>query len=143
MADAASAILAALDDGRVSVRAALEIAAGATDAPAADIDERATEQFIRAFESLLREALQGGSELRPLVLDAAVPALVARGTGALDLVERQVALFVVLTGATVDAVDAADRPGVEAWMAHYASMHIRDIAERALAAERVGGEGPA
>ena len=138
MTDGAAAILAALDAGRVDIRAVAESASAATDAPAADIDERATEQFFRAFESLLREALHGGSDQRPLVLDAAIPALIARGPSALDLVERQVALFVVVGAAMVEAVDDGARPAVRSWIAHYASFHIRDVAERALAAEREG-----
>ncbi len=135
MPDPATAILAALDDGRVDVRALAERLAEATDAPRAAIDERAAEQFFHAFDALLREALHGGGDQRALVLDAAVPALIARGQAPLDLVERQVALFMVLTAAMVEAVDAAERPGVRIWMARYASTHIRDVAERALAVE--------
>jgi len=119
--DAVAAITEALDSGRVELRTVAGQAEAALGREAADLDERAAEQFLRAFEVLLREALAGGREQRELIIQKAVPALVASGRSAPDLVESHVGLFVVLTSAFVAAAGAGQRDAVRDWLARYSA----------------------
>jgi hypothetical protein len=139
---AASALLATLDDGRVDL-AAVAAEIGETQEQEATVDEQTSEQFLRAFEALLREGLQGGREQRELVMESAVPALVANGQGAMDLLESHVAFFVGLSSVMIDAVDPGVRPAARIWMLRYAAEYVREVTEVALAAERDGGEAGA
>ena len=136
MADAASALLAVLDDGRVDLRAV--IADLGPIGAITVLDDLALEQLVRAFEGVLREALQGGGEQRDLVLQTTVPALVAQGQGVLEVVEAQAAVFVAVAAALVEAADAGDREAVRTWMARYAAGYVREVAELTLAAQQDG-----
>jgi hypothetical protein len=142
MPDAAAALLAVLDDGRVDLAAVAGEIGEATGQQDPAVDDQTSEQFLRAFEVLLREGLQGGREQRELVMESAVPALVANGQGALDLVESHVAFFVGLSSVMVEAVDAEARQAARGWMVRYASEYVREVTEVALDAER-DGEAPA
>ena len=139
MPDAAAALLAVLDDGRVDFATISQEIGEAMGGQDDTLDPQAGEQFLRAFEALLREALHGGREQRELVMEAAVPALVANGQSALDLLESHVAFFVGLSAVMVDAVDDQVRPAARVWMLRYAAEYIRDVTTVALAAERDGG----
>jgi hypothetical protein len=139
MPDAAAALLAVLDDGRVDFATVAE-EIGEAMGRDRTLDPQAGEQFLRAFEALLREALHGGREQRELVMAAAVPALVANGQSALDLLESHVAFFVGLSTVMIDAVEAGVRPAARVWMLRYAAEYIREVTGLALAAERDGGQ---
>ena len=133
--------MAALDGGRVDVRRAVDDL-GPVGAIAA-LDEQALEQLVRAFEAVLREALTGGREQRELVLQAAVPAIVANGAGLLDLIEAQVAVFVSVSAAVLEAVDPGERPAARVWLARYAGDYVREVAEVAERARDAEREAPA
>ena len=139
MPDAAVAVLAVLDDGRVDFATVAEEIGQAMGGRDDKLDPQAGEQFLRAFEALLREALHGGREQRELVMEAAVPALVANGQSAMDLLESHVAFFVGLSTVVVEAVEDRVRPAARVWMLRYAAEYIRDVTTVAFAAERDGG----
>jgi hypothetical protein len=138
-----AALLRALDDVGPRLRALGESAAP-PDAPPPDpqMDE-AAEQLLRAFVALLREALEGGREQRDLVFPTAVPALVAAGQTALEIVEGHVSFFMVLSAQLLDAVGADVRDDASVWLARYAGEYVREVTEIALAAERDAGGGSA
>jgi hypothetical protein len=138
MPDAAAALLAALDDGRVDVATVAAEVGEATGQQESAVDDQAGEQFLRAFEALLREGLQGGREQRELVMESAVPALMANGQTVGDLVESHVAFFVALSSVMIESVEAGVRPDARAWLLRYAAEYIREVTEVALAAERAG-----
>lgn len=65
----------------------------------AEYGDQELQQLAHALVSLMHAALDGGEddgEKRQLVLEAAVPALVAHGERPLDLVESHVAMFSLL-----------------------------------------------
>ena len=136
MADPTTALLAVLDSDRVDLHAVIaEI--GPVGAIAV-LDDVAYDQLVRAFTAVLCEALQGGREQRDLVLQTAIPAVVARGQGVLELVEAQAATFVAVGAALVEAVEPGDRAAARVWMARYAAGYVREVAELALAAQQDG-----
>ena len=136
MAEPQAALLTVLDKGQVDLRTVVGDL-GPVGAIAV-LDDVALDQLVRAFESVLVEALRGGREQRDLVLQTTVPAVVAQGQGILEVVEAQAAIFVAVGAALVGAVPAADRAAVREWLAHYAGGYVREVAELALAAQRDG-----
>lgn len=92
-------------------------------------DERATEQFIRAFLALLREGIEGGGEQRDLVMQTAVPALVASGQTTEQLVHGHVAFFMVLQARMVNAVPEELRDDAALWLARYAAGYTTEVLE--------------
>lgn len=134
MDETTSALLAALDG--VDLRAVAESVGDADAEPGDELSEAAQDQFLRAFTTLLREGLEGGREQRELVMETAVPAIVASGqTSVLELVAGHVSIFVALTQRLVEAVPEAVRGDACVWMARYAAEYTREVTERALAAE--------
>ena len=92
-------------------------------------DDRASEQFMRAFLALLREAIQGGGEQRDLVMQTAVPALVASGQTPEQLVHGHVAFFMVLQARMVAAVPGELRDDAALWLARYAAGYTAEVLE--------------
>jgi hypothetical protein len=134
MSETTTALLAALD--RVDVRAVAESVNDPDAQPRDELSDAAQDQFLHAFVALLREGLEGGHEQRELVMETAVPALVASGqTSVLELVAGHVSIFVALTQRLVEAAPEAVRADAGVWMARYASEYTREVTERALAAE--------
>ena len=132
MSDVADAIAAALD--RIDL-AAIAAQLGDGEVEATQTDQAATEQFLRAFEALMREALEGGRDQRDLVMDAAIPALVEHGMTTAELVNSHTAFFVALAPPLVEAVEPAGlRDEAALWLAAYAGDYTREVAERAEAA---------
>jgi hypothetical protein len=129
MSDVTDAIAAALD--RVDLAAvARQLGAGEKSG----LDDTATEQFLRAFEALLREALEGGREQRELVMDAAVPALVRNGQTAADLLRSHVEFFVALAPSVVGGVEPAGlRDDAAVWLGGYAAEYTAEVVARAQA----------
>ena len=135
MSDVTNAIAAALD--RVDFAAlAAQMRDSGVERTTATLDDAATDQFVRAFQALMREALEGRREQRDLVMDAAVPALVARGSTVADLLRSHVAFFVALAPRLVEAVQPAGlRDEAAAWLAEYAAEYVLEVTERAEAAQ--------
>lgn len=103
--------------------------------PRAAADEQTTAQFLHAFIALLREALEGGSEQRELVMQTAVPALVAGGQSSLDLLGGHVAFFTALSPRLLAQVAEAHRSDALRWISRYAADYTREVVERAREAE--------
>lgn len=97
-------------------------------------DDRATDQFLRAFLALLREGIEGGGEQRDLVMQTAVPALVSAGQTPEQLVHGHVAFFMVLQSRLVPAVPEELRDDAALWLARYAAEYTREVLEVAGAA---------
>lgn len=97
-------------------------------------DERASDQFLRAFLALLREGIEGGGEQRELVMQTAVPALVASGQTPQQLVRSHIAFFMVLQSRMVPQVPDALRDDAALWLARYAADYTREVLEVASAA---------
>lgn len=122
------ALLSALDAVTPELPAFVERLSEDADVQRAG-DDRATEQFLRAFLALLREGIAGGGEQRDLVMQTAVPALVASGQTPEQLVHGHVAFFMVLQARIVASVPAELRDDATLWMARYAAGYTCEVLE--------------
>ena len=100
-----------------------------------DADRKASEQFVHAFAELLREALRGERAQRELVMETAVPALVANGQTPLDLLGGHIAFFMALQPHLLDAIPADLRLEAGRWLARYAADYPGEVVARATAAQ--------
>ena len=142
MADVTAALLESVRVAREDMRAIARSMADAT--PAAErreTDEAANEQFLNAFEALLVEALEGGTEQRTFIMDTAIPALVADGITTSEMLQGHVAYFVALTPRLADGVPAEQRQDAITWLARYFALYACEVTERSLAAEREQAAG--
>ena len=128
------AVREALGRALTEVRPAMpEIAASLAEvvgqaAPA--YPERDQEQFLRAFETLMRDALEErGEETRRFVLETAVPGMLASGRTVLSLAEGHVAFFTLLTARLLELTPPELRDGAAVWLAWYAGGFMRDVIE--------------
>ncbi len=126
------ALLSALDEVTPQLPALAERLAEGEDAERAG-DERATEQFLRAFLALLREGIEGGREQRELVMHTAVPALVAAGQTGPDMVRSHVAFYMALAPLLVAEVPEALREEATHWLADYAADYTVEVLTIAMA----------
>jgi hypothetical protein len=136
----AGSLLQALDRVAPELRALAESVQDEDADPS--LDEAAGEQFLRAFEALLREGFEGRRDQRDLVMETAVPALVATGQSSAELVEGHVAFFVILSARLLEEVPANLRDQAGPWLARYAGDYVREVTERAQEAERAEGGSP-
>ena len=98
------------------------------DAPA--YPERDREQFLNAFETLMRDALEErGEETRRFVLETAIPGMLASGRTVLSLVEGHVAFFTLLNARLLEAMPAEMRDAAALWQAWYTGGFMRDVIE--------------
>jgi len=140
MADVTAALIESVRGAREDMRALAELVRDAVPAnERGEDDEAANEQFLNAFQALLIEALEGGTEQRRLIMDTAIPALVADGTRHPTMLQGHVAYFVALTPRLVEGVPAEQRTEALAWLARYFGAYAREVSDRTLAAERAQG----
>ena len=113
------------------------VAASMDERLAATIGEQDLDQVMRAFESVLVEALeQSGSETRRLLLTSAVPAAVAAGWTLLDIAQSN-ATFSVLLTALIAELPEQHRSAARGWLAVFMGEYLRDaLAE----AKKAGAE---
>ena len=103
--------------------------------PQLGVDEGDLDQLLRAFSSLMLEALSGGDEVRALFLDTAIPAYVEQGAGAGTMIAANTYFAVDVTDRLLAAMREDARDEAREWLADFWSAYIRDVADRAFAAE--------
>ncbi len=134
-----AALLAAMTEGRVDLAALGERLATHLGTPEEQDEAVTTEQrqFLNGLETLVLEGLRGeGRTTRDFVFDTAIPILVSEGRTTVDLVEGHTTLFVALGHELASAVPDDVRPDAAMWLAGFFGDYVREVAERALVAER-------
>jgi hypothetical protein len=136
VSDVAAALLTAVDR---TCDQFFAIAEGVAD-PAeiremSEAERKAGEQFVHAFAELLREALRGERAQRDLVMETAVPALVANGQTPLELLRGHVSFYMALQPHLLDAVPADLRLEAGRWLARYAADYTHEVVARATEAQ--------
>lgn len=100
-----------------------------------DYEREEIEQFLNAYEALVREALAGqGRATRDLIFDTALPAIfeeVGQPVGA--MVQSSVALTVVVTHRLLADVPGEVRDEAALWLSEFYSGYTRELLERYLA----------
>jgi hypothetical protein len=130
VSDVTAALLTAVDAVEAELPALAEQLADPGRQRGAAADQAAA-QFLHAFIALLREALAGGGDQRELVMQTAVPALVAGGRSSLDLLDGHVAFFTALSPRLLAEVPDGQRAEAGRWIARYAAGYTREVVERA------------
>jgi hypothetical protein len=137
-----AALLDALQSGRVDLPALGDRLARTLREPGGRREPGEQRQFLNGLETLLVEGLRDeGRPTRDLVFDTAIPGLVAEGRTALELVEGHTTLFVALGHELAAAVPPELSAGAATWLAAWSGDYVREVTERALAAERAGSGG--
>jgi hypothetical protein len=107
------------------------------DRRADDFSDADLEQFLNAYEALFLEALDGsGRAKRDLILDTALPPVLAMGSTALDIVRGNVVTSVMSTYRLLGLVSDGRREAAARWLATFFADYTRELAERAIALER-------
>jgi hypothetical protein len=105
-----------------------------------DFSAEDLEQFVNAYETLVLEALEGeGRSKRDLILETALPPLVASGSTALSLVRSNVISAVMLAHRLLPLVDEEIRDDAARWLASFLSGYSCELTQRALALEAETG----
>lgn len=133
MPELEDALHAALDEITPDLPTLLADLPSAADS-AQNLDEQATQQFLRAFVALLHEGIDGGREQRDLVMSTAVPALVAAGQTETQLVQSHVTFFMALQSRMLTAVPQEHRRAAALWLAEYAGAYTTEVLQTAQAA---------
>lgn len=137
MSDVRAALLTAIDQTCDDFGAIADQVSGPAVTQGSPVaDPHARDQFVRAFAALLREGVEGGTEQRELVMETAVPALVANGQSAMELLRAHVAFYTALSPHLLAAVPESLRAEAGTWLAGYAADYTREVVERAQAVER-------
>ena len=97
-----------------------------------DFEREEIEQFLNAYEALVREALTGqGRATRDLIFDTALPAIFAEvGQPVGAMVSSSVALTVVVAHRLLADVPAELRDEAALWLSEFYSGYTRELFER-------------
>ena len=100
-----------------------------------DYSDEDVAQIVHAFGGALREALAGtGSDARDLLMQTAVPAVVARGETPATLARSATVFGVLLAGAVRERVPAELTEGAVEWLAGFFGAWAHDVVEAARSA---------
>ena len=106
------------------------------DSRIGEFSEADLEQFYNAYQAMLFEAIDGKSrETRDLVLETALPPLLATGGGAMHLVRSSVLSGFMLGQRLVPLVREDLRHEAARWLAWFYSGYIEELVERTLEIE--------
>jgi hypothetical protein len=101
-----------------------------------EFDEKDLEQFLNAYEALLREALtDGGRQTRDLILETALPPILELGQTVPDMVRSNVISSVMLTHRLLPLVADERRDEAARCLAAFLSDYHHDVIERVVALE--------
>jgi hypothetical protein len=103
--------------------------------PAEPFDDAANDQFLNAFETVVREGLEGGGQTREFIFSTAVPALVAAGQTPEMLVHGHVAFFVVFCHRLLATVGDDVREDAEVWLSGFFADYVAEVDRVARAAQ--------
>jgi hypothetical protein len=94
------------------------------------------EQFLNAYEKLLREALtDGGREVRELILETALPPVLELGQSVADMVRGNVISAVMLAHRLLPLVPEERRDEAARCLAAFLADYHYDVIDRVLALE--------
>lgn len=92
-------------------------------------------QFIKAYETMFLEGLEGSTATRDFVFETALPGVLELGQTALDMIRSNVISSVMLTHRLLPLVEPELRDDAARWLAAYHSGYTYDLAQRVLALE--------
>ena len=93
------------------------------------------EQFLKAYETMFLEALDGSSATRDFVFETALPGVLELGQTALDMIRSNVISSVMLAHRLLPLVDPELRDDAARWLAAYQSGYAYELAQRVIALE--------
>ena len=93
------------------------------------------EQFVRAYETMFCEALEGSTTTRDFVFETALPGVLELGQSALDMIRSNVITAVMLTHRLLPLVSPELRDEAARWLAAYQSGYTFELARRVLELE--------
>lgn len=103
------------------------------DSQIGDFSDGDLEQFVNAYEALLHEALDGkGHETRDLILETALPPVLAKTGTVLTLVRSNVISAVMLSHRLLPLVRADVRDEAARWLAWFYSGYVEELTRRGL-----------
>jgi hypothetical protein len=105
-----------------------------------DFSEPDLEQFLNAYDALMREALtDGGTATRDLILETALPPILELGQTPADMVRSNVISAVMLAHRLLPLVRPEQRDEAARWLASFYSTYAHELTGRALTLERERG----
>ena len=108
------------------------------DVPAIGADRYSDEeldQLLNAFEALVTEAVTGaGTSTRELVLETAIPAIVADGLEPWTLACSNTTFAIFLTGMVLEEIPPEQRVDALSWLASFWGSYTGDVVRTAMEA---------